>query len=81
MQQTLDYTNRITSEPGKLGGAPCIRGHRMSVYDVLGYLASGMSYDELLEDFPFLEREDIVAALQYIDEEVHVGRSRTVATP
>jgi uncharacterized protein (DUF433 family) len=58
-------TNRITIEPGKRGGKPCIRGLRMTVYDVLEYLASGMSFEEILEDFPFLEREDILACLSY----------------
>ena len=57
--------DRITIEPGKRGGKPCIRGTRITVYDVLEYLASCMSFDELLEDFPYLEREDILACLSY----------------
>jgi len=57
--------SRITLEPGKRGGKPCIRGMRITVYDVLEYLASGMSYDQLLKDFPDLEREDIFAALAW----------------
>ena len=47
------------------GGKPCIRGMRITVYDILSYLASGMSYEEVLEDFPSLEREDILASLEY----------------
>lgn len=60
-----DYRDRITIEPGKRGGKPCIRGLRITVYDVLGYLGSGMTQDEILDDFPSLEREDVLAALQY----------------
>lgn len=61
----MDYRERITIEPGKRGGKPCVRGLRVTVYDVLDYLASGMSYDEVLSDFPELEREDILACLAY----------------
>lgn len=57
--------DRITIEPGKRGGKPCIRGLRITVYDVLEYLASGMSKDEILSDFPDLEREDIRACLEF----------------
>lgn len=56
---------RITVEPGKRGGRPCIRGLRITVYDILEYLASGMSIDEILADFPYLERADIQASLAY----------------
>ena len=56
---------RITIEPGKRSGKPCIRGLRMTVTDVLDYLASGMSEDELLGDFPDLTREDIRACLAF----------------
>ena len=56
-----DYTKIVTIEPGKRGGKPCIRGLRITVYDVLEYLASGMSEDEILADFPDLKREDIRA--------------------
>lgn len=56
---------RITLEPGKRGGKPCIRGMRITVYDVLQYLASGMTFDEVLEDFPYLQKEDILACLSY----------------
>jgi uncharacterized protein (DUF433 family) len=58
---SLDYTDIITIEPGKRGGQPCIRGMRITVDDVLEYLASGMSEDEVLSDFPYLTREDIQA--------------------
>ncbi len=61
----MTYRDRITIEPGKRGGMPCIRGMRITVYDVLSYLASGMSYEQLLEDFPDLTREDILASLEY----------------
>ena len=60
-----DYSKIITVEPGKRGGKPCIRGLRITVYDVLEYLASGMSEDEILADFPDLEREDIRASLVF----------------
>ncbi|MEZ7955672.1 MAG: DUF433 domain-containing protein [Rubritalea sp.] len=56
---------RITIEPGKRSGQPCIRGMRMTVKDVLEYLAGGMSRQEILEDFPNLENEDITACLDY----------------
>lgn len=61
----MDYSQIITIEPGKRGGKPCIRGMRITVYDVLEYLASGMSEDEILSDFPDLTREDIRACLQF----------------
>jgi uncharacterized protein (DUF433 family) len=60
-----DLLSRITVEPGKCGGKPCIRGHRMRVVDVLELLGAGASYDEVLGDYPFLEREDILAAITY----------------
>jgi uncharacterized protein (DUF433 family) len=56
---------RITTEPDKLGGKPCIRGLRISVLDVLGYLASGMSEQEIIEEFPDLEHGDFIAVYQY----------------
>ncbi len=64
----MSYKDRITIEPGKRAGKPCIRGMRITVYDVLSYLASGMSYDEVLLAFPYLEREDILASLEYAAE-------------
>ncbi len=57
--------SRITMEPGKRGGRPCIRNLRISVYDVLGWLASGMSETEILTDYPELVREDILACLAF----------------
>jgi uncharacterized protein (DUF433 family) len=59
---TLD---RITQEPGKMGGKPCVRGMRVTVGMIVGQIGSGRSIDELLVDYPYLEREDILQALQY----------------
>ncbi|WP_295586440.1 DUF433 domain-containing protein [uncultured Lamprocystis sp.] len=56
---------RITLEPGKCGGSPCIRGYRIRVSDILSLLSAGASHAEILEDYPFLEEEDIFAALEY----------------
>ena len=56
---------RITIEPGKRGGKSCIRGMRITVQDILEYLASGMNMDEILEAFPYLEKEDILASLSF----------------
>ena len=56
---------RITIEEGKCGGRPCIRGYRIRVSDVLGLLAAGASFEEILSEDPFLEREDILAAIEY----------------
>jgi uncharacterized protein (DUF433 family) len=61
----MNYKDIITIEPNKRGGKPCIRGMRMTVYDVLEYLASGMSEKEILEDFPYLTHEDILACLAF----------------
>ena len=65
MQYQSKYSNIITIEPGKRGGKPCIRGMRITVGDVLGWLGAGMSVDEIIEDFPELTREDIQAALLF----------------
>jgi uncharacterized protein (DUF433 family) len=65
------YEGIITIESGKRGGQPCIRGMRMTVYDVLSYLAAGMTEDELLSDFPYLTRDDIRACLTYAAEREH----------
>jgi uncharacterized protein (DUF433 family) len=59
------YQNRITIEPGTRGGKPCIRGMRITVYDVLEYLASGMSEEQILDDFPELQKDDIRACLAF----------------
>ena len=64
----MNDRDRITIEPGKRSGKPCIRGLRITVSDVLDYLASGMTEDEILVDFPSLEREDIRAALAFAAE-------------
>ena len=61
----VDYRNIITLEPGKRGGKPCIRNMRITVYDILSWLASGMSMDEIIDDFPEITKEDILASLHY----------------
>jgi uncharacterized protein (DUF433 family) len=61
----MDYRKLITIESDKRGGKPCIRGLRITVYDVLEYLASGMEEEEILRDFPDLTREDIRACLAF----------------
>ena len=67
-----DYRDIITLEAGKRNGKPCIRGMRITVYDVLGYLASGMTPEQIVEDFPELTKEDIQACLSYAaDSEKH----------
>lgn len=71
----MDYSKILTIEPGKMGGKPCIRGLRITVYDVLDYLASGMTEDEILHDFPDLTREDIRACLAFAAD-----RERKLAT-
>ena len=63
--------NRITLTPGQRGGRPCIRGLRISVYDVLSMMSSGMSVAEILEDFPELEMADIAAVLAYAADREH----------
>jgi uncharacterized protein (DUF433 family) len=69
----VNYRGVITIEPGKRGGKPCIRGMRITVYDVLSYLASGMSHDEILKDFPYLIENDLLACLSYAaDRERHL---------
>lgn len=71
----MKFKDRITIEPGIRGGKPCIRGMRITVYDILSYLAYGMTYEEILKDFPYLEIEDILASLEYAAE-----RERTTFT-
>jgi len=61
----MAYQDIITMEPGKRGGKPCIRGLRVTVYDVLEYLASGMTHAEILHELPYLTEEDILACLAY----------------
>jgi len=60
-----DYTGIITIEPGKRSGQPCIRGMRITVYDIFEYLASGMTVAEILDDFPYLTETDIRACFAY----------------
>lgn len=71
----MTYRDILTIDPGKRGGKPCIRGMRITVYDVLGYLASGMTQEEILADFPYLTQEDIRACLSYAAD-----RERTILT-
>lgn len=61
----MELLERITIESGKCGGRPCIRGYRLRVSDILALIAAGASNEEILEDYPFLEADDIVAALTY----------------
>ena len=61
----MTYPDIITIEPGKRGGKPCIRGLRITVYDVLEYLASGMTHADVLQEFPYRTEEDIRACLAY----------------
>ncbi|MDF3820623.1 DUF433 domain-containing protein [Leptospira sp. 96542] len=61
----LDYRKYISFDTNIRGGKPCIRGMRITVYDILDYLASGMEYDEILRDFPYLTKEDILASLTF----------------
>lgn len=62
---TRELLDRISVEAGKCGGRPCIRGKRMRVQDILELLGAGATHDEILRDYPFLEREDILAAAAY----------------
>ena len=67
----IDYRKLITIEPGKRAGKPCIRGMRITVDDVLDYLSSGMTHQEILDELPYLREEDILACLSYAaDREV-----------
>jgi uncharacterized protein (DUF433 family) len=61
----MHYSEIITMEPGKRSGKPCIRGLRITVADVLGYLASGMTHEQILGDFPYLTEQDIFATLAF----------------
>lgn len=72
------WRSLITLEPGKRGGRPCIRGMRITVYDVLSYLAAGMKVDQILDDFPYLTAEDVQACLAFAAER---ERRMLVATP
>jgi uncharacterized protein (DUF433 family) len=63
-----EWRTRITIEPGKRGGRPCIRGMRITVYDVLSYFAAGMTAAEILDDFPYLTQEDLQACFAFAAE-------------
>ena len=65
------HDQRITIDPGKRGGKPCIRGLRITVYDILGWLAAGMTQREIIEDFPDLTEDDIHAALAFAADRDH----------
>lgn len=67
----MSYHDIITIEPDKRGGKPCIRRMRITVYDVLGWLAAGMSHGEILDDFPELTEEDIRASLEFTADREH----------
>ena len=67
----INYANRITIEPGKRDGKPCIRSMRITVYDVLDWMASGMSEADILEDYPELTQEDIRACLAFAANREH----------
>ena len=69
-EQTKILLNRITSNPEIFNGKPIIRGMRFKVSDVLSYLAGGMTVQELIEDFPYLEEEDIIASLMYASKKL-----------
>ncbi len=60
-----ELLQRITIQPEKCGGKPCVRGLRIRVVDILHLLSAGASFEEILKDYPFLEREDILAAIEY----------------
>ena len=72
------WQSLITLEPGKRGGRPCIRGMRITVYDVLSYLAAGMTPDQILDDFPYLTADDVRACLAFAAER---ERRMLVAAP
>ena len=67
----MNYQDRITIEAGKRGGKPCIRGLRITVYDVLEQMAAGLSPKDLLEDFPELQEDDISACLAFAADREH----------
>ena len=77
VEQIMNYQDYITIEPGKRDGKPCIRSMRITVYDVLDWLASGMSEAEILDDYPELTRDDIRACLAFAADREH--RLSTIA--
>jgi len=72
----MSHEDRIVIDPAVRSGKPCIKGTRITVYDILEYLAGGMSEDDILRDFPTLSREDVRAALEFA-----AARERKLATP
>lgn len=70
----MDYRGIITFEPGKRSGNPCIRGMRITVYDVLSYLAAGSTEEQILDEFPYLTHEVILACLSFAAD-----REKTIA--
>jgi len=75
----MSYKDRITIEPGKRGGKPCIRGLRITVYDILEWLAAGQTWQEIQHDFPELSDDDIRVALEYAASREHGGYDIRVA--
>jgi uncharacterized protein (DUF433 family) len=74
----MNYQNIITIEPGKRGGRPCVRGMRIAVADVLGWLAAGLSHEQIIGDFPELTEADIRACLGFAaDRERRVSTAKT----
>lgn len=69
--EIMSYRDIITIEAGKRGGKPCIRNMRITVYDVLGWLAEGMTIEEIIDDFPELTQEDIKACLAFAADREH----------
>jgi uncharacterized protein (DUF433 family) len=75
-----DYHSIITLEPGKRGGKPCVRGLRIAVQDVLGWLAAGMTAEQIVADYPELTKEDVLACLAYAaDREKHAAWVKAAA--
>lgn len=74
-ERPMDYHEIVTIEPGQRGGRPCIRGMRIAVADILGWLAAGMSHEQIRSDYPELTEDDIRAALAYAAD-----RERRVVT-
>ncbi len=72
----MSLLERITQEPGKLAGKPCVRGLRISVSQILGMLAQGLRSEQILDDYPYLEPEDIQACLLYASQVTEKPRSR-----
>ena len=75
---SLDHFNRITQNPTVMGGKPCIRGMRLTVGRILSQIGAGETIDELLVDYPYLEREDVMQSLQYA---AWLAQGREVALP